>query len=353
MRLFLFFFWAFLGLTLMQRMGEAEAATRQTFLPHFPACGPESEPSSDSDPQGDPLPSLDFCSRWNPEFVYNGHHCCGKVIRGRKRKRSVRCDAHRARGTYCAEVTEEQKKYAERASSGELDDVLKLITHDMGRHGQQSYCSVNNGFLAHARPVVPTDLNRIRIRSPERCTQYGTDSMVGMIEWLGRQVSQSYPEKDFPGARLLVGDAAAPRGGCLSGVGGRRGHLSHTNGLDVDLGFIVAKPHSVIPPHFHRDFDAKVNWPFVKELFRNPYACIKVIFLDRKWIRKLSKAAGRDPEWSRIGRFIRHMPAHKNHFHVRIGDGPGQPGCVADAKPELELEEFSDDEAELSSDSEE
>lgn len=319
------------------------------FVPKFPSCGPESEPSQDIDPKGDLLPSLDFCSRWNPEFIYNGHHCCGKILHGRKAKRGVRCSTQRARTSYCGEITPEEKQYVEKVSAGEGGDLLEWITREIGRSGTQNYCSVNNGFLAHGRPIVPTTLNRIRIRSPERCTNYGTDSMTAMLEWLGRQLNKDYPESEYPGPRLVVGDVAAPRGGCLSGMGGRRGHLSHTTGQDADIAFLVAKAHAEVPPHFHRTFDAKANWRFLKELFHNPYACVKVVFLDKRLIRKLAKAAGRDEEWLKLGRFIRHMPSHKNHFHVRIGEGPGQPGCVADARPELELEETGDeDEAEIS-----
>jgi murein endopeptidase len=69
----------------------------------------------------------------------------------------------------------------------------------------------------------------------------------------------------------------------------------------------------------------------VKQIFHNPYACIKVIFFDRKQTNKLARAAIGDPEWSKLRRFIQHVPGHRDHFHVRIGDGPGEPGCPAAA----------------------
>jgi murein endopeptidase len=80
----------------------------------------------------------------------------------------------------------------------------------------------------------------------------------------------------------------------------------------------------------------------VKNIFKNPYACVRVIFLDRKLISKLRKAARDDDDWSKYGRFLRHVRGHKNHFHVRVGDHPGVPGCGPDAHPELEDEEDSD-----------
>ncbi len=103
------------------------------------------------------------------------------------------------------------------------------------------------------------------------------------------------------------------------------------------------------PSAFHTDFDPKTNWPFIKKLMTNPYACVRVIFLDRRHIGKLAKFVRKNPDeeenWRKYGRFLRHMPAHRNHMHVRIGDGPGQPGCVADARPDLEEEEDTGGEA--------
>ena len=62
-------------------------------------------------------------------------------------------------------------------------------------------------------------------------------------------------------------------------------------------------------------------------------------FLDKKNIRKLGKVVRGDEDWDRYKRFIRHIPGHKNHIHVRIGNGPGQPGCFPGANPEDETEE--------------
>jgi murein endopeptidase len=210
----------------------------------------------------------------------------------------------------------------------------------MGRHGDQAYCTVNNGFLAHGRPVLPTPLNRIVLRSTDRCTNFGTDHMVGLFEWVGRQVAKQYSDEKTSGVRLVVGDVTAPRGGCLAGRNGPKGHASHTTGQDADVGFLTVHPGRESPLQFHTAFDAKANWWLIKQIFKNPYACVKVIFLDKKLIRKLGKAARADEDWNKYWRFIRHMPSHKNHMHVRIGDGPGQPGCFPGANPEDETEEL-------------
>jgi murein endopeptidase len=175
------------------------------------------------------------------------------------------------------------------------------------------------------------------VRAPARCTHYGTDPMVGMLEWVGRQVDRKYEgEEQFSKLRLLIGDISAPRGGCLLGRGGRLGHASHTSGQDADIGFLTPIADRASPEHFHKDFDVKANWYLIKQIFQNPFACVKVIFLDKRLIRKLAKSVGREPEWAHYGRFLRHVRGHNNHMHVRVGGGPGIPGCVLGAHPELE-----------------
>lgn len=288
-----------------------------------------------------PLPQLSFCAEWNPEFTANGHHCCGKVGGSTRRNRRLQCAAHRRKASYCSEMTPEQREYGRQAADGTLGDVLERISREAWLRGDQSYCSVNNGFLAWGRRLIPSEANRILIRRADRCADFGTDPMIGMMEWLGRQVKQEFPAPAFSGTKLVVGDISAPRGGCLSGRGGRRGHLSHTTGQDVDIAFLVAKAGVESPFYFHRQFDIQPNWWFIKKLFRNPYACVKVVFLDKRLIRKLAKAVGKDPEWLALSRFIRHMPGHKHHYHVRVGQGPGEPGCAEN--PELELEDFNDE----------
>ena len=166
--------------------------------------------------------------------------------------------------------------------------------------------------------------------------------MVGMLEWLGRQLKEQYSGEPYKGSRLLIGDISGPKGGCLYGPSGRKGHASHTSGQDADVGFLNFKAGVDSPAQFSREFNLTQNWSFIKKILKNPFACVKVIFLDRHNIHSLSKFAQKDEDWQKYSRFIRHMPGHKNHLHIRIGDGPGQPGCSPDAKPELETEDDGD-----------
>jgi murein endopeptidase len=331
--LFIFFF--------LSNLLAAHAESRVTSTsPVFLPCDPVSELLKTLAAEE---PVLSFCAKWNPDFAYNGRTCCGKpVTGGRKKKRAGRCSPKRPGGTYCGEMTEEQKAYTQAVNSGKYNNILDLITHEMGSKGDQSFCTVNNGFLAYGRPILGTSENRIVVKSPERCLNFGTDAMAGMVEWLGLEVGSHFPSKSYSSVNLNLGDVSGPKGGCLYGRSGRRGHASHTSGQDADIGFISLKNQSNFPSKFSRQFEPSPNWWFLKRVFKNPFACVKVIFLDKRHIRTLTKFARLDSDWKQYGRFIRHMPGHKNHFHVRVGNGPGLPGCVPNAKPELEIEEDSD-----------
>ncbi|MFZ9595299.1 MAG: penicillin-insensitive murein endopeptidase [Bdellovibrionia bacterium] len=303
------------------------------------ALAPCDPVSKSLDPTPVSEPSKAFCSHWNPDFHLNGHQCCGPI---RSKKRLPHAQARSQRKPRCQEMTEEQREYLSQLTSNRSLDILELIEKDRGKNGAQAYCTVNNGFLAHGRPIVPTDQNRILLNSPKRCTNFGTDPMALMIEWLGRSVAERYWQKEFSQLKLVLGDVSAPRGGSSYGVTGRRGHASHTNGQDADIGFLNAKPGVITQTHFSRDFQVASNWWFIQQIFQNPYVCVKVIFLDRKHIHALAKALKTDPLWLQLKKLIRHMPGHKNHLHVRIGDQAGTPGCGPMPHPELEYEEDFD-----------
>lgn len=337
-------------LTLLFQLSIGKAETHPPFLPEFLPCDPVSEWLS---PNTLTEPSPQFCQQWNPDFSLNGFKCCGKgrpTSRGVKRRgKGAAC--RKGINSYCSDMTSEQKEYIEGVQRGKLGNILALLTREMGKKGDQAFCTVNNGFLVRGRPIVPTLENRIVLKSPDRCLNYGTDAMAAMVEWLSQEVNKSFSKEEKPHVRLILGDISGPKGGCLVGRSGRKGHASHTTGQDADIGFLASDRGEHSLNRFTRDFEPARNWWFLKKIFKNPYACIKVIFLDRKHIRSLSKTASKDEDWNMYKRFIRHMPSHKNHFHVRIGNGPGLPGCVPGARPELEVE-YDFDETEEPNDSE-
>ncbi len=302
-----------------------------------------SAPTSEYLPATPGEPPIDFCSEWNPEFGYGSFRCCSKTgtrtVAGRKgrRRRVVNaCAPNRTKWQFCDDMTDAQRDYVAGVKAGEIDP-LEYIQKSMGSQGGQAFCGISNGFLVEGRPLVPTAENRIEIRNEARCTNYGTSPLIGAFEWLGREVKREFHEPEFDRARLIVGDLAAPRGGCISGRGGRRAHKSHTGGTDIDFTFF--NPRASHPPEerFTRTFYVASNWWMLKKLFRNPFACVKIAFLDRSYIRQLERYAKDDPEWAKLKPFIRHVRGHRDHFHVRVGSGPGVPGCASD--PNLEEDE--------------
>jgi murein endopeptidase len=295
-------------------------------------------PHSSFLPASEGEPDVGFCSRWNPEWGLRGHGCCGNRRAYKSKIRTNRCSPRRWKSSFCDEMTEEQREYSRAALNGELGDLLDVIVGDLNRRiRNQAQCNVNNGFLAWGRRLIPSEQNRVRLRTPFRCTDFGTDGMVGMLEWLGREVAERYSGPEYERVHLLVGDISAPRGGCLSGRYGRRGHLSHTSGLDVDLGFLHARPREASPLSFTRKFDAEVNGWFLRRIFQNPFACVKMVLLDHRHIRRLERELAGDPYWAQIRPFVKHARHHRNHFHVRLGEIPGAPGC--DTPPETFEEE--------------
>jgi murein endopeptidase len=268
-----------------------------------------------------------FCQEWNPDFSYNGGRCSPNFSK-LKRKKVAGCNVSRRQFSYCGDMTPAQVSYSELVGSNRNLDALTLISSS-DRSQEQAMFSVNDGFLVQGRRVIPTSYNHLALRFPSRCTNFGTDAMAGMLEWLGHEVGKTYSAKKFSGVKLVVGDLAAPRGGCLWGHNQRVCHKSHKNGQDADIGYLSVKPGRPSPIEFHQVFDAKKNYWFLKKVFHNPYACVRIVFLDRRNIHKLAHFAGSDPEWRVMRRYIQHAAGHHNHFHIRIGNGPGAPGCVA------------------------
>ncbi|HTL12121.1 MAG TPA: penicillin-insensitive murein endopeptidase [Bdellovibrionota bacterium] len=287
--------------------------------PMFPDC------SEDSPWLRDPKTGMSegFCARWNPDFAFTDGHCCGKAPR-RFRVRGIRCAPERAKNSFCDEMTPEQREYVRAIKEGRITDQLQVVDQELalGSGEGQAQCDPDAGFLVRGRALANEPAAGLVLRRPDRCVNFGTDRLVAMLGWLARQLREHDPKTS-----LLVGDMSAPRGGALCGRGGRKGHSSHKNGQDADIGFY--RPGIQATAFSTHGFDAEANWWLLKRIFNNPYVCVKVVFLDRSLIRKLRKEAGGDPEWSEFSRHIRHVRGHRNHLHVRVGQEPGQAGCGA------------------------
>lgn len=168
-------------------------------------------------------------------------------------------------------------------------------------------------------------------RWQHRGLRYGTEELVSMVVWAGRELQRSYPKTAFAVADLS-----------LASGGPSHWHRSHQHGRDVDIIFITRDPagDSLRPAEMRRfaadgsvageaapgvRFDVERNWALVKLLLDNPVAEIQYIFVSDDLKQRLiehAEAVG-EPEdlIARAGQLL-HQPSdsavHDDHFHVRI-----------------------------------
>lgn len=266
----------------------------------------------------------EFCALWNPEYAFRQHRCCAPTnFRGHRRPRGC---ARGRRGTaLCTEQTEAQRLMKGGEHLETLDhhwrEKRELVTFG----SPQSICTADNGFLAHGVPLVTTADNRVLMNNPGRCAHFGTSGLVLMLHRLGKAVDRRFgADPRFDGVRMVIGDLSAPRGGCLAT---RRGsHSGHTSGLDADVAFLVAQPGIEAGRVFPRQMDYKLNWWFLRTMAEESPVCIHYVFLDRRHIRGLAKAAGDDPLWPKFRAAFKHIPGHRNHYHFRVGLEPRTEG---------------------------
>ena len=156
---------------------------------------------------------------------------------------------------------------------------------------------------------------------------YGTDELVGMIVYAGREIS-----RQLPSATLSVGDLSLGRGGRS------RWHRSHQTGRDVDLLFLIkdsnGKPvlsermwqfdgngHAVrrneeaifdesADPGYV--FDDMGNWLMVRSLLNNPIAEVQYIFIADSLKQRLIDLAfelGEPTEIIQKASYLLHQPS--------------------------------------------
>ncbi len=162
------------------------------------------------------------------------------------------------------------------------------------------------------------DIRRFRHR------YFAQPDTIDLIRRIGQHVAQTTGEK------ILIGDLSQPIGGLMSYA-----HVSHQNGLDVDI-YFASVPGSVIPDKDHEP-------PLVVD------KAAGVMRMDR-WkpaYRNALYAAATDPRSTRIFvnpiikqylcntesntawlRKLRPWGGHDEHFHVRLACPEGQYLCV-------------------------
>lgn len=174
------------------------------------------------------------------------------------------------------------------------------------------------------------DIRRFRNRF------YSQPSTIAMIQRMGQYVYNT------TGQSILIGDLSQPIGGLMSYA-----HVSHQNGLDVDI-YFASVPQGVIPdknhepplvvdkaqgtmllnrwkPEYRQALYAAATDPTTTRIFVNPiikqYLCRTE--QDTNWLYK-----------------IRPWGGHDEHFHVRLTCPPNSPLCQE--QPPVPLEDGCD-----------
>lgn len=172
------------------------------------------------------------------------------------------------------------------------------------------------------------------IRRPGRA--FGTRATVEIIEQVLADVVAEFPENHVLG----IGDISAEHGGAITQ------HASHQAGRDVDIGLYYVEKPSSYPEDFinatEDNLDAEATYALVDRFAkaRKLDGGVMMMFLDYEvqgilyhwakdhgvdeehlgWLFQYPKGRGADG-------FVRHVPNHANHIHVRFKCPAEDAGC--------------------------
>ncbi len=177
------------------------------------------------------------------------------------------------------------------------------------------------GRLVNGIPF-PLDMGGYKVRNPE--LSYATPELIGSLLDAIEVVRERYPNT----VDLFIGDFSASGGGRL------KGHKSHQNGRDVDLGMYALgnQPLDQFIPMHAGNLDVPKTWTLIEGLIRT--GRVQYLFVDRRIQKMLFEYAlsrGFDEDllnrlFNDVGNgsadaAIRHEPLHNDHIHVRF-DAP-------------------------------
>lgn len=191
--------------------------------------------------------------------------------------------------------------------------------------------TVTEGYLAYPAEIPLVGPNhRVLERTVDRHTRYTTDEMKSLLLCVAERVRAAHPEHT-----LHLGNLSRHRGGDIPWS------VSHNNGRDADLAFLVRRPDGVVlsPDHlysFDRSlqapgapepmvFDVAANWTMVKAVISCPGPKIQNLFIAR-WLRypliRYARAIREPRELvyraASLLRQPRRASSHSDHLHLRI-----------------------------------
>jgi murein endopeptidase len=167
--------------------------------------------------------------------------------------------------------------------------------------------------------------------APDRKKHFATYEMAELITRIGDQLNREYSKK------IYVSNLSAAKGGKLSP------HVSHQNGLDVDLGYPTDLAHLKFPlvvrmttgEYFSKNYSIEKTYNLFKYLFSQKDILVDRIFVDQKIKTSLCKFAMAKNEFESESKEvvkamfenIQHVNGHGDHFHLRIKCSKFDPAC--------------------------
>ncbi|MEA3638748.1 MAG: penicillin-insensitive murein endopeptidase [Lamprobacter sp.] len=184
----------------------------------------------------------------------------------------------------------------------------------------------SNGCVRGALLLPPSGEGFVSIRR-HRNRYYGHPKTIALVEELGAAVAK------YSGGRLMmVGDLAQPRGGRMASS-----HVSHQNGLDVDIWLTLADsprqawqetPEAKDPPSMlgRHGLQPNARWGadqlfLIKRAAEHPD--VDRILVNPGIKRALCRSEG-DAPWLRK---LRPWWGHDAHMHVRLACPTDSPNC--------------------------
>jgi penicillin-insensitive murein endopeptidase len=188
----------------------------------------------------------------------------------------------------------------------------------------------SNGCLRGAQALAPSGDGFVSIRR-HRNRYYGHPETIAFVQEVAETV------RDQTGGRLImVGDLAQPRGGRMASS-----HVSHQNGLDVDVWLSVAEsprqawndtPEARDPPSMvaANGLEPSHRWGPTQRLLIKTAATHPAV--DRILVNPVIKRALCRSEGSAAWlRKLRPWWGHDAHMHVRLKCPSGSPDCQQQA----------------------
>lgn len=137
-------------------------------------------------------------------------------------------------------------------------------------------------------------------RTPNRTwRRWGNDRLVRVVLRVVNRYAQTHPYAP----RLGIGDLSRPHGGDFGARWGGLGHVSHQNGLDVDL-YYPRRDRLERPPLDASEIDRRLSQELVDRFVRA--GAIRI------FVGPNTRLVG--PQG-----IVRVLPHHDNHLHVRFG----------------------------------